>query len=79
MTKSPKFLIIENKMADFNGVYILHTRKPRFLTKVKGDDTFEFIDIIDDFSEYKSEKINGILKRLTEWYAAYKIYKDGNR
>ncbi|MDR2383401.1 MAG: hypothetical protein LBD76_05905 [Prevotellaceae bacterium] len=49
MAKSPKFLVAESKMADLNGVYILHTRKPRFWAKVKYDDTFVMVDIIDDF------------------------------
>jgi hypothetical protein len=79
MAKSPKFLVAENKMADINGVYILHTRKPRFLAKVKENDTFEMVDIIDDFSEYDASKITGLLNRLDDWYKAYKIYRNGNR
>jgi hypothetical protein len=72
-------MIAENKMADLDGVYILHTRKPRFLAKVKDNDTFEMVDIIDDFSEYDMVRINGLLNRLADWYKAYKLYRNGNK
>ncbi|MDR1594630.1 MAG: hypothetical protein LBS43_09155 [Prevotellaceae bacterium] len=81
MAKVPKFLIAANEMADLDGVYILHTRKPRFLAKVQ-EDGFELVDIIDSFTEYYNgdeSKINGLLNRLADWYKAYKIHKYGSR
>ncbi|MDR0753883.1 MAG: hypothetical protein LBF04_00645 [Prevotellaceae bacterium] len=67
-------------MADLDGMYILHTRKPRFLAKIKDDGSFEIVDMIDSFSEHykgNADRTEGLIKRLAEWYRAYKIYEDG--
>jgi len=68
-------------MAEPDGLYILHTQKPRFLTKVESN-TFEVIDDIDSMLEYykgDSSKVEGLFKRLSDWYKSYKIYNNGNR
>jgi hypothetical protein len=81
MGKYPKFLIAKNPMADPEGVYIYHSRKPRFLAKVEGN-LFEIIDDIDNMIEYyfgNVDKINGLISRMNDWYKSYKIHKNGDR
>ena len=68
-------------MAEPDGLYILHTQKPRFLAKVELN-SFEIVDDIDSMSEYYKgdiTKVEGLLKRLSDWYKSYKIHKNGNR
>ncbi|MDR2064844.1 MAG: hypothetical protein LBP85_03945 [Prevotellaceae bacterium] len=78
MADYPAFLIAENKMVDLDGVYILHTRKPRFLAKVRENGRFEIVDMIDSFNEHykgNADRIEKLMKRLAEWHRAYKIYE----
>lgn len=77
MAKCPKFLIAKNPMAEPDGVYIFHAQKPRFLAKAEGG-VIEIIDDVDSMLDYygsNPDKVSGLLKRTTEWYKAYKIYK----
>jgi hypothetical protein len=78
MSKQPKFLIAKNPMADPDGVYICHTRKPRFLAKVENDRLFNVVDDIDqmaDFYNGNTDKIQGLFRAMEKWYIAYKIHK----
>jgi hypothetical protein len=79
MKKHPKFMIAKNPMADPDGVYILHTQKPRFLAKADKN-VIEIIDDIDDIiASFGGDvnKVEGLLKRAMEWYKSYKIFNHG--
>ena len=81
MAKYPKFLIAKNPMAEPEGMYILHTQKPRFLAKVDRN-LFEVVDDIDEMLTYykgNADKVQGLIKRMTDWYITYKIYEHENR
>jgi hypothetical protein len=75
MSKSPKFLIAKNPMADPDGVYIYHSRKPRFLAKVENN-VFEIVDDIDEMIEYyngNTDKVQGLFRAMEKWFIAYRI------
>jgi hypothetical protein len=81
MSKQPKFLIAKNPMATPDNIYIFHTQKPRFLAQIENS-SFEIIDDIDNMIDYYKgdiTKVQGLTKRMTEWYKAYKIHENGNR
>jgi hypothetical protein len=70
-------MIAKNPMADPDGVYIYHTRKPRFLVKVENK-TFEIVDDIDKMNayyDYDVNKVQGLFRAMEKWYVAYKIHK----
>lgn len=74
-------MIAKNPMAEPDGVYIYHARKPRFLAKVENN-SFEVVDDIDAMIDYYSgnvHKVEGLLKAMGKWYVAYKIYKKNGR
>jgi hypothetical protein len=77
MAKYPKFFIAKNPMADPDGIYIFHSRKPRLLAKVENS-AFEIMDDIDNASEYyhgDTDKLNRLIKRMADWYKSYRIQK----
>jgi hypothetical protein len=77
MGKYPKFMIAKNPMADPDGVYIYHTRKPRFLVKVENN-IFDVVDDIDEMTGYYNgnvDKVQGLFRAMEKWYVAYKIHK----
>jgi hypothetical protein len=77
MSKQPKFMVAKNPMADPDGVYIYHTRQPRFLAKVENN-VFEVVDDIDEMTTYyngNADKVQGLFKAMGKWYIAYKIHK----
>jgi hypothetical protein len=70
-------MVAKNPMADPDGVYIYHTRKPRFLAKVENN-VFEVVDDIDEMTTYYDgnvEHIRGLFRAMEKWYIAYKIHK----
>ncbi|MDR0412997.1 MAG: hypothetical protein LBH61_04255, partial [Dysgonamonadaceae bacterium] len=69
MAKYPKFFIAVNPMADPEGIYIFHSRKPRLLAKVRKSE-FEIMDDIDNASEfYRGDpaKLNSLIGRMADW------------
>jgi len=79
MKKQPKFLIAQNPMVNPDDVYVFHSQKPRFLAKVENS-TFEIVDDIDCIVDYYNgdlSKVEGLTKRMAEWYKSFKIYKYG--
>lgn len=80
MSKQPKFMIAKNPMADPDGVYIYHSREPRFLAKVENN-AFEVVDDIDEMTAYYKgnvDKVQGLFLAMGKWYVAYRIYKKKN-
>ena len=76
MEKRAKFMVAVNPMVDPNEVYVLHTRKPRFLAKVERG-SFEIVDDMDSMLEFfggNPDKVQGLIKRMGDWYKAYCIY-----
>lgn len=68
-------------MAEPDGVYIFHTQKPRFLAKVDKN-SFEIVDDIDNMINYykgNTDKVQGLINRMIDWYKSYKIHENGNR
>lgn len=66
-------------MAEPDGMYIYHTRKPRFLARAEGN-VIEIVDDVDSMIEYYGgdvSKIEGLLNRMKDWYKAYKINQNG--
>lgn len=62
-----------NPMALPGEHFIYHTRKPRFLA-VRTGSAFKVVDDIDDihsFFNHQPEKLEGLLKRMNDWYIAY--------
>jgi hypothetical protein len=79
MAKHPKFLVAQNPMVNPNDVYIFHSQRPRFLVKVENN-SFEIVDDIDNAIEhYKGDatKLEGLIKRMADWYKSYEIHKNG--
>ncbi|MDR0574717.1 MAG: hypothetical protein LBG96_11920 [Tannerella sp.] len=77
MKKQPEFLIAKNPMSDPDGVYIFHSRKPRFLAKVENN-IFEVVDDIDEMTAYYKgnvDKVQGLFRTMEKWYVACRIYK----
>jgi hypothetical protein len=81
MSKQPKFMVAKNPMADPDGVYIYHTRKPRFLAKVENN-VFDVVDDIDEMTTYYNsniDKVQGLFKVLRKWYKAYTLHEKAKK
>ncbi|HRN79974.1 MAG TPA: hypothetical protein PKY29_04445 [Ferruginibacter sp.] len=75
--KGPKFLIAHNPMARPGEIYVYHARKPRFLALRTGS-AFTVVDDIDDMLDYfnnREDKVEGLLRRLNDWFIAYSAHQ----
>ena len=75
--KLPKFLLAQNPMARPGEIYVYHARKPRFLALRTGS-AFKVVDDIDDMMEFlnnRTDKVDGLLKRLNDWFIAYSAHQ----
>lgn len=84
MSQLPRFMIAFNPMADLSGEYVYHTQEPRFLAKrVYGNPVTDFeivqeIDHIGDFYKNDVTRMAGLMRRLGDWYIAYKTWEKKN-
>lgn len=69
-------MLAQNTVAEPDTEYILHTQKPRFLAKRTpgGLSDFEIVEEYDNVLEFYGNalKVAGVLRRLADWYIAYK-------
>lgn len=76
----PKFLYATNFMAD-DSEYVYHAHRPRFIACHTPDSpisSFEIIEEIDNMDEFfngDTMKIAGLMRRLGDWWVAYKSQK----
>ena len=58
-----------------SGLFIVHTRKPRFIAEVNEPD-IEPVLWLDDPGDMKPERLAGLMRRMGDWYTAYTNWED---